>query len=245
MVPESRDSAGRPVRARASDASTIADLANMARTCELCRLHRDRTGVVVGSGPADADVVVVTEAPSWHDDRGGQLLSGLVGDSFDRVLEFAGLRRSDLYLTSVVKCRPPMSRSPFPDEVEACEGWLFREVSLIKPKIIVTLGTLSLRLVTGRQDRVSDVHGTMMHAQVQGHDVVVWPLYHPAAAMHVHSLTEEMYADARALGQLLRGARSDLAQQEATSVSSSNFKVPIGEFNQGDLGDATQLNLGV
>lgn len=197
-------------RVRAGDLDTIPALEALASTCELCRLCRDRTQVVVGSGPANADVLVVAEAPGYHDDREARLLAHRTGELFDSVLEEAGLERMDVFVTSVVKCRPPTGRTPFPDEVEACEGWLFREIALVQPQIVVTLGALALRLVTGRQERLADVHGELLHAQVRGRDIVVWPLYHPGAALHVPSLIEELRADARGLGGLLRGAHAML-----------------------------------
>lgn len=213
-------SAGPPVdragRVRVQELDGIEQLEQHASACDLCRLRRERTQVVVGSGPDRADVLVIAEAPAYHDDRSGQLLHGAVGELFDRVLELAGLTRRDVFLTSVVKCRPPTGRTPFPDEVEACGGWLFRELALVQPQVVVTLGGLPLRLVTGRFERLGDAHGSVIHASIQGRDVVVWPLYHPAAALHVPSLLGDLERDARALGQLLRGARS--APRPAVSV---------------------------
>ena len=203
--PEPVDRAG---RIRVQELDGIEQLERHAAACELCRLRRERTQVVVGSGPEDADVLVVAESPAYHDDRSGELLSGAAGELFDRMLDLAGLRRSQVFVTSVVKCRPPTGRTPFPDEVDACGGWLFREITLVQPKVVVTLGGLALRLVTGRQEQLADAHGTMIHAHVQGRDVVVWPLYHPAAALHVPSLLGELETDVRGLGRLLRGARA-------------------------------------
>jgi DNA polymerase len=203
-------------RVRAADLTTLADLDTQARACTLCRLCTDRTQVVGGAGPTDADVLVVLDAPGYQDDRTGQLLSGDPGVLLDEVLALAGRTRDQVYVTSVVKCRPPAGRAPFPDEIEACEGWLFRELALVRPNVVVTLGSLALRLVTARQDRLRDVHGTMLHVQAQGRDVVVWPLYHPAAAVQIPQLADELRTDARSLGRLLRGAAS--VQRPVVSV---------------------------
>jgi DNA polymerase len=221
-------------RVRVAELDGIEQVERHAAACELCRLRRDRTQVVVGQGPEDADVLVVSEAPGYHDDRTGALLWGAPGDLLGELLGIAGLRREDVFVTSVVKCRPPTGRTPFPDEVEACEGWLFREIALVQPKVVVTLGGLALRLVTGRQDRLRDVHGTMIHALVQGRDVVVWPLYHPAAAVHVPSLLGELQADARGLARLLQGARS------TRPPSSPVADPPAAADHDGD----SQLSLG-
>lgn len=205
-------------RVRAHELATVEEVSRHASTCRLCRLCRDRTTVVAGSGASDAEVLVVSEAPGYHEDRLGHLLAGSAGTLFDEVLQAAGLKREGIYLTSVVKCRPPTGRSPFPDEVEACEGWLFREIALVQPRVVVTLGGLALRLVTGRQERLASVHGSVLHAHVQGRDVVVWPLFHPAAALHVPRLAEQLMADARRLRGLLAGARSSPAVAEAAEA---------------------------
>lgn len=216
-------------RVRAGELPTLPALDEHAAACTLCRLCRERTQVVVGEGPADADVLVVVDAPGYHDDRTGRLLTGAPGALLDEALELAGRRREEVRLTSVVKCRPPAGRSAFPDEVEACEGWLFRELALVQPRILVTLGSLSLRLVTGRNERLGDVHGTLLHAHVQGRDVGVWPLYHPAAAGQAARLVEELRADARALGRLLRGARSERAvSSDSGATQSAHAPEPVG-----------------
>jgi len=195
-------------RVRASDLASLIEVEAHASACTRCRLCRDRTQVVTGSGPTNADVLVVTEAPGYHEDRAGEHLVGATGVLFDELLALAGLRRDRVFLTSVVKCRPTTGRTPFPDEVDACEGWLFREISLVRPRVIVTLGALALRLVTGTGERLADVHGTLLNAQVRGRDVQVWPLMHPAAALHAERLKHQLLDDARGLAVLLQGARS-------------------------------------
>lgn len=226
---------------RISDLQRVEQVEEHAAACTLCRLCRDRTSVVVGSGPSDADILVVAEAPGYHEDREGRLLAGATGELFDELLQVAGTRRSEIFLTSVVKCRPPAGRTPFPDEVEACEGWLFREIALVRPRIVVTLGTLALRLVTGRQERLDDVHGEMLHALVQGRDVVVWPLYHPAAALHVPSLVDELRADAHGLGRLLLGARAEPAGLAAVAPAPVPEPITVHDDGDGDDGDEPQL----
>ena len=207
----SREPQSRAGRVRASELNTIDALEQHASACRLCRLCRERTQVVTASGPYDAEILVVAEAPGYHEDREGRLLTGRAGELFDELLVALGTTRDDVFLTSVVKCRPPTGRTPFPDEVEACEGWLFREIALVRPRVVVTLGALALRLVTGRYERLADVHGSMLHAHVQGRDVVVWPLFHPAAAVHVQSLVDQLHADTIGLAGLLRGARVEEA----------------------------------
>jgi len=194
---------------RASDLASLIEVEAHASACTRCRLCRDRTQVVTGSGPTNADVLVVTESPGYHEDRAGEHLVGATGVLFDELLALAGLQRSAVFLTSVVKCRPTTGRTPFPDEVEACEGWLFREISLVRPRVVVTLGALALRLITGTGERLADVHGTLLHSQVRGRDVQVWPLMHPAAALHAARLKSQLLDDARGLGRLIAAPTSD------------------------------------
>jgi DNA polymerase len=176
--------------------------------------------------------LVVADAPSYREDRSGVLLDGPVGDCFGAALAEAGLTRDEVYITSVIKCRPPLGRAPFPDEIEACEGWLFREISLVQPNIVVTLGGLALRLVTGRQERLANVHGQLVHTQLQGRDVVVWPLVHPAVAVQVASVATELREDARRLGELIRGASageraSKQTLRAAESASAAEKSPPV------------------
>lgn len=224
-----RDPLIRAGRVRAGDLASVSEVGAAASACDLCRLCHDRSMVVVGSGPEDADVLVVAEAPGYHEDREGRLLAGRTGELFDQVLADAGLARSDVFLTSVVKCRPPTGRTPFPDEVEACEGWLFREIALVRPKVVVTLGQLALRLVTGRVERLADVHGAVLHAQVQGRDLVVWPLFHPAAALHVEAICNQLRDDARALGSLLRGAHAEPSERPEVAAPVVESPVHVAE----------------
>lgn len=195
------------------------DVAAAARSCELCRLCRTRTHVVFGSGNPQADVMFVAEAPGYHEDRAGEAFLGAAGRLLDEMLASIGLERSDVYLTSVVKCRTPNIRTPFPDEVEQCEGYLFREVALVQPRVVCTLGNVAIRVFTGRLLRLSEVHGIPSSMQVRGRDVMVLPLYHPAAVLQVPVLMDTLRADVRTLGALLRGG-GDAEPKVATMPAS-------------------------
>lgn len=190
----------------------VVRLARAADGCVLCRLCERRTQVVFGGGSPEASIVFVTEAPGYREDRAGQLLTGPAGDLFDEMLAEAGLDRDDVYLTSVVKCRPPANRSPHPDEVEACEGYLFRQLAEIRPGVVVTLGNLPLRLVTGRPHVLARVHGRPMHALVQGRPTIVFPLFHPAAALHAPALRAELQREIREVPRLARSAATSGAE---------------------------------
>jgi uracil-DNA glycosylase len=188
------------------DRQSLVEVAELARGCRLCRLCDGRTNVVFGAGAPDARVMFVTEAPGYHEDRSGLPFAGAAADLFGQLLDEAGLALHEVYVTSVVKCRPPRNRSPFPDEIEQCEGYLFREVTHVQPDVVCALGNVPIRLLTGRPHRLSVVHGQPMPVSVQGREVVVYPLYHPAAAVHVPSLVAALRADVRRLPRLLREA---------------------------------------
>jgi DNA polymerase len=188
------------------DALGLDEVANVAAACQLCRLSRTRTNVVFGQGRPDADVMVVSEGPGYHEDRAGEAFVGAAGELLDSLLAEIRLERADVYLTSVVKCRTPRSRTPFPDEIEQCEGYLFRQLMLVRPRVVVTLGNAAIRLLTGRPLRLSEVHGRPLPVVVNGHPITVFPVYHPAAVVQVPSLAEGLRADVRRLPALVRGA---------------------------------------
>jgi len=184
--------------------ATLDELGERARACRLCRLCSTRTQVVFGEGNPDADVMFVAEGPGYHDDRGGHQLSGAAGELFDQLLTAIGYTRDDVWLTSVIKCRTPDGRSSFPDEIELCEGYLFREVALVRPRVICALGNTPIRLLTGRPLRLTDLHGTPIDVSLAGNDVTVLPLYHPAAVVQVPLLIDTLRTDMRLIPGLLR-----------------------------------------
>jgi len=147
--------------------------------CQRCRLGMRRTKAVAGEGPEHADIMFIGEAPGYHEDQQGRPFVGAAGNYLTELLASIGLCREDVYITNVVKCRPPDNRDPQPDEIEACQGYLERQIELIKPKIIVTLGRFSMRLAfTGTT--ISRVHGMPKRMG----DIVYFPMFHPAAGLH-------------------------------------------------------------
>jgi len=154
-------------------------LAQQIKQCERCRLAKTRTIAVPGSGPADADIMFVGEAPGMHEDQQGVPFVGAAGKFLDQLLGMINLSRKDVFIANVIKCRPPNNRDPQPDEISACEGYLKRQIELIKPKIIVTLGRFSMRLAFSGVT-ISRIHGTPKKVG----DIVYFPMFHPAAALH-------------------------------------------------------------
>ena len=177
-------------------AAQLADYhASEVVNCVRCPLHQTRTQVVLGSGDPDADVMFVGEAPGYHEDKQGVPFVGAAGKLLDKLLAGIGLTRADVFVANVLKCRPPGNRDPLAVEIEACEGHLFRQVELIKPKLVCTLGNFATKLISGRPDGISRVHGHELPLQIGGHSLLLYPLYHPAAALYTPSMLATLEAD--------------------------------------------------
>ncbi len=168
-------------------------------TCRECDLAKGRTRVVPGEGPDDATVMFIGEAPGQNEDRLGRPFVGAAGQFLDELLGLAGLKRSEVYICNVIKCRPPGNRDPLPAEIMSCKPWLEQQIALKQPKVIVTLGRYSMaRWFPGQS--ISRIHG--QPAEKDG--VLVYPMYHPAAALHQAALKETIQNDMRQLGRLLQ-----------------------------------------
>jgi len=156
--------------------------------CRRCGLWETRTNAVPGEGPIDAKVMLIGEAPGRHEDAQGRPFVGAAGKLLTELLEMIGLRRSNVYITNLLKCRPPGNRDPLPDEVEACSPYLDRQVELIRPRVIVTLGRHSTKYVLERGGLrvrgISQVRGRVFSLELNGLVVRVVPTYHPAAALY-------------------------------------------------------------
>src|SRR4029077_14558440 len=149
-----------------------------------CALAQGRTQVVFGSGNPDAELMFVGEAPGFHEDHQGIPFVGQAGKLLEKLLNGIGLQRDDVYIANVLKCRPPGNRDPQPDEIEACESHLFRQIELIEPKVVATLGNFATKLLSGRPLGITRVHGQEQQTTIGGRRVLLYPLYHPAAALY-------------------------------------------------------------
>ena len=187
-------------------AAQMRELEAQVRTCPLCRLAKTRTNAVPGEGDYGAEVMFIGEGPGYHEDRQGRPFVGNAGQFLNELLGLAGLSRHDVYITNVVKCRPPNNRDPNPDEIAACAPYLDRQIALINPRIIVTLGRYSMsRFFPG--ERISQIHG--MARMVEGRLCVA--MYHPAAGLHQASLADVIRSDFRKLPLFIEQARKLLA----------------------------------
>jgi uracil-DNA glycosylase family 4 len=155
------------------------DLYQEIRACEKCILSQGRGNAVPGEGPEDADMMLIGEGPGFHEDRLGRPFVGAAGKFLEELLGSIGLTREDVYITNVVKCRPPGNRDPQQEEIEACRPYLDRQIELIRPRVVVTLGRFSMqRYFPGAS--ISRIHG---QAKRVG-NVIYYPMFHPAAALH-------------------------------------------------------------
>jgi len=182
--------------------SELTDLAQLITRCPDCRLCETRTRAVPGEGPEDARIMFIGEAPGFNEDRQGRPFIGAAGKFLDQLLAAAGLNRSTVFITNIVKCRPPNNRDPQPDEIEACSKWLSRQIELIRPGVIVTLGRHSMnRFIPGAT--ISRIHG--VPHEVNGLTIV--PMFHPAAALHQERYRSLIVADFERLPAILAQAQ--------------------------------------
>jgi uracil-DNA glycosylase len=184
--------------------------------CTRCRLAQTRTQVVFGVGNHAADLMFVGEAPGFHEDKQGFPFVGQAGKLLDRLLGGIGLSRSDVYIANVLKCRPPGNRDPVPDEIQSCEPHLFRQVELIEPRVIGTLGNFATKLLSGKQTGITRVHGQEQRTTIGGRDVLLYPLYHPAAALYTPAMLNVLEQDFARLPDLL--GREAVPEPELPSV---------------------------
>ena len=187
---------------------TLEAYAAETAACTRCRLAQGRTQVVFGAGNPRADLMFVGEAPGFHEDKQGVPFVGQAGKLLDGLLAGVELRREDVYIANVLKCRPPGNRDPQPDEIESCEPHLFRQIELIEPKVIATLGNFATKLLSGRPLGITRVHGQEQALTIAGRSVVLFPLYHPAAALYTPAMLKVLESDFARLPELMgRGAQ--------------------------------------
>ena len=181
-----------------SDKSELEALNQQIAACQKCILHKSRVKAVPGVGPQKADIMFIGEAPGFHENQRGLPFVGAAGKFLDDLLEKIDLRREDVFITNVVKCRPPGNRDPQSSEIEACRSYLDRQIALIQPKMIITLGRFSMARYFPNA-KISQIHGKPR--KIEG--VIYYPMYHPAAALHQPSLRRIVEEDMLKIPELL------------------------------------------
>ncbi|TAJ23743.1 MAG: uracil-DNA glycosylase [Nitrospirae bacterium] len=175
---------------------TLQELGESLQGCQRCKLSRlGRSQVVFGTGNPKAAVMFVGEAPGFHEDRQGEPFVGAAGKLLNDLLQSAGLSRAEIYIANVIKCRPPDNRDPEPDEVDTCKPFLLQQIDLIKPKLVCTLGNWATQTILEKKVGIMKVRGQAIRLK----DFVVFPLLHPAAALHQGNLREPLHEDFRKL----------------------------------------------
>jgi uracil-DNA glycosylase family 4 len=178
--------------------SELTDLYAQIRACTRCPLAKSRTRAVPGEGPQDAAVMFIGEAPGFHEDKTGRPFVGAAGHFLEELLASIDMTREDVYIANVVKCRPPGNRDPSPPEIEACQSYLDRQIELIRPKMVITLGRFSMaRYFPG--SKISSIHGKPR--KIDG--VLYYPMFHPAAALHQPKLRSTVEQDMIKIPELL------------------------------------------
>ena len=197
--------------------SALARLCQEIIACRDCELAEYRTKVVPGEGAEDTDLLLIGEAPGWHEDQQGRPFVGPAGQFLDQLLASIGLHREEVYIANVIKCRPPQNRDPLPAEIQSCRKWLDRQIEIIQPQVIVTLGRYSLAQYFPNQS-IGKIHGKPRKLG----DVIYYPMYHPAAALHQGSLRKTIETDMLKIPQILaRG--EELPPDEVESQQLSLF----------------------
>ena len=168
-----------------------------------CPLRAGRRKLVFGAGNADADLMFVGEAPGAREDELGLPFVGPAGQLLEQLLGEIGLERKDVFINNVLMCRPPGNRDPMPEEVEECKPFLMKRIELIEPKVICTLGNYSTKLLTGSPRGITKVHGEPQPREIGGRSVILYPLFHPAAALRSTSVLDLLRADIHRLPELI------------------------------------------
>ena len=181
--------------------SALSELHEEITHCQRCQLAKYRTKAVPGEGAENAEIMFIGEAPGWHEDQQGRPFVGPAGQYLNQLLASIGLGREQVYIANVIKCRPTMNRDPLPTEIQNCHIWLERQIELIRPKMIVTLGRYSMAMFFPGKS-ISKIHGTAQKRD----NIIYYAMYHPAAALHQQSLHRSIEEDMLKIPSLLTQA---------------------------------------
>jgi uracil-DNA glycosylase family 4 len=187
--------------------SALSELNKEIALCQQCEIAKYRNRVVPGEGAEAADIMFIGEAPGWHEDQQGRPFVGPAGKFLDELLASIGMNRAQVFIANVIKCRPQGNRDPLPMEIQNCRVWLERQIEIISPKMIVTLGRYSMAMFFPGKS-ISKIHGTALKRD----DVLYYAMYHPAAALHQGSLRQELLDDMLKIPILL--AQSETIKEE-------------------------------
>jgi DNA polymerase len=191
---------GRPAEERRAE---LVELYRKLHADHGCPLKAERTNIVFGMGNADADLMFVGEAPGRDEDLQGKPFVGRAGRLLDQLLDEIGIPRPEVFIANILKCRPPGNRDPLPDEIAECTPHLMRQIALIEPKLICTLGNYATKAITGRPEGITRVCGRPQRRELGGLDVTVYPLLHPAAALRTPASLSKLREDMAGIPALI------------------------------------------
>jgi len=198
--------------------TALSELHNEIAVCQRCDLYKHRTKAVPGEGSENAEIMFIGEAPGWHEDQQGRPFVGPAGQYLDNLLASINLKRGQVYIANVIKCRPQGNRDPLPTEISTCRQWLDLQIEIIRPKMIVTLGRYSMALFFSGKS-ISQIHGTAQKRD----DIIYYAMYHPAAALHQQSLRRTIEEDMLKIPALLAEAKN-IAEAEPQPQQLSMFE---------------------
>lgn len=198
------------------------ELDQSLRECQACRLASGRTQVVFGTGNPHASIMFVGEAPGLHEDKQGVPFVGAAGKVLTGLLESIGLSREDIYIANVVKCRPPNNRNPQADEIETCKPFLLQQIQMIKPKLVCSLGNFAMQTLLEKKIGITKVRGQIFRLP----EFILFPLLHPAAALHQGNLMGPLREDFQKLKQIL----DDMSKEESQSSPATTKPVQMDLF---------------
>ena len=211
-----------------------------AAGCVRCPLAAGRTTVVFGEGDPDAELALVGEAPGFHEDREGIPFAGRSRELLERLLGGIGLGLDEVYLATALKCRTPGNRDPSPEETAECEPYLYRQLELVRPRVVASLGSFATTLLSGRALGITRVHGQEQEVTLGGRRVILVPLYHPAAALYTPTMLEVLERDVARLGAILgRDGEACVDSTQARIAESLRAPVVVG------AGDRRPVQLGL
>ncbi|OLE35914.1 MAG: hypothetical protein AUG48_09315 [Actinobacteria bacterium 13_1_20CM_3_68_9] len=209
----------------------LVEVYHEASVCTRCPLSETRTNVVFGSGNADANLMFVGEAPGAEEDRQGLPFVGRAGALLTELLESIGMTRQEVWITNVLRCRPPGNRDPQPIEIESCQPYTYRQVELIEPRVVATLGNFATKLLTGSRMGITKVRGTPQVRQVGDRTVFLMPLLHPAAALRTPSLVDTLREDFAKLPELIDGPLPERAGAPAVAEFAGSVEAPASQLD--------------
>jgi DNA polymerase len=204
-----------------SSEEILREVAVEVSTCAKCNLCKGRTKAVPGEGNITAKILFIGEGPGFHEDRQGRPFVGPAGQFLDELLSSINLKRADVFITNVVKCRPPNNRDPLPEEIQACDGYLDRQIAAIKPQVVVTLGRYSMTKFFGNE-KISAIHGRARRKD----GIICIAMYHPAAGLHQASLKDVIREDFKKIPQIIVEAERVASQSQAAAPAKKAEEPP-------------------